>query len=118
MSQSSDTLHLDGVHLLQRMVKNTRRVYDLPPKVFIVEVANKKRLGCESVWLNIDIGTSDLVDERGFSDIGISTDQKRPGVWIDGRKTGDVLANLLKVSKWVFLSAHDGSHTSGEMRVD
>ena len=65
----------------------------------------------EGVRLYINVRAGNFVDERGFSDIGITADEKSTCVGIDGWQTGDVLADLLKVGQWIFLTSHDGSHT-------
>lgn len=63
VGKSGDTLHFDGVHLLQRVVENTGSVDHLPSKVLVVHVSDEQRFGCERIWLNIDVRSSDLVDE-------------------------------------------------------
>lgn len=63
MSESSDTLHLDGVHLFERVVENSGSIDNLPSEVFVIHVSNEEGFRGESVGLNIDIGTGDLVDE-------------------------------------------------------
>jgi hypothetical protein len=35
-------LHLDGVHLLERVVEDTGSVDDLPAEVFVVHVTNEQ----------------------------------------------------------------------------
>lgn len=112
MSERRDTLHLNGVHLIQRVVKNTGGVDDLPSKVLIVEVTHKKRLCGESVRLHIDVGSGDFVHEAGLADVGIATAKKRSGGRVDGWQTAHVLSDLLEVSQWVFLSLDDGSHAT------
>lgn len=86
------------------MVQNSWGVDDLPPKVLVVHMSDKERFGGESVlpskykpgdrvskrgthWLNVDIGSGDLVDETTLSDIWVTTDQECSGVWVDGRQT-------------------------------
>ncbi len=43
MSQGGDGLHLDGVALLQGMVKDSGRVDDLPAQILVVGVADVQR---------------------------------------------------------------------------
>ena len=69
MSQGSNGLHLDGVPLFQRMVKDTGRVNNLPTQVLVVGVTHVQGLGGEGVGLNFDIRSGDLVDEAGFTNI-------------------------------------------------
>lgn len=49
MGESGDGLHLDGVHLLERVVKDTRGVDDLPSKVLVVHVSDEERFGGERI---------------------------------------------------------------------
>lgn len=115
MSQSGDTLHLNGVHLLQRVVQNTRRVDDLPSQVLVIQMTNEQRLGGEGVRLDIHVRAGDLVNEGRFADVGVSTDDEGSGIGVDGGETGDMLTDLLEVRKRVFLAAHDRSHSGGQM---
>ena len=64
MGESSDTLHFNGVHLFQRVIKDTRGIDDLPSHVAVVEVPNEEGLGGECVRLDVDIRTSDFIEER------------------------------------------------------
>ena len=75
MRKSSDTLHLDGVHFLERVVEDPRGIDDLPSQVLVVEVTDKKRLGRERVRLHINVRTRDLVDEGRLSNVGIPADE-------------------------------------------
>jgi hypothetical protein len=68
--------------------------------------------------LNIDIRSSDLVDETTLPNVGVTADQQRPGVGIDGWETRDMLPDLLEVGKGVFLTTHDGRHSKGEIWLD
>jgi hypothetical protein len=49
VGERSDRLHLNRVHLLERVVEHTGRVDDLPSEVLVVHVTNEQRLGGESV---------------------------------------------------------------------
>lgn len=48
-------LHLNCVSVLQRSIKNSWGIYDLPPEVLVVCVTHKQRLGGEGIWLHIHI---------------------------------------------------------------
>ena len=41
MRKRSDTLHLNRVHVLKRMIEDPRRVDNLPPHVPVVEMPDK-----------------------------------------------------------------------------
>ena len=99
------------------MVQNSWRINDLPSHVSIVQVSNKQRLGGESIRLDIYIRTSDLVDERRFADIGVSTDQEGSSGRVYSGKTGDMLTDLLKVSERVLLTAHDSGHAAWDIHT-
>ena len=88
------SLHLDGVALLERVVEDARRVDDLPPQILVVGVAHEERLGGEGVGLHLDVRARYLVDEARLAHVGKAGDQDGPGIWIDGGKTTEVLANL------------------------
>lgn len=110
MGEGGDTLHLDGVHLLKRVVEDSRGVDDLPPEVLVVHVTDEETLGREGIGLDVDIGTGDLVDEGRLADVGVAADEEGTGGGVDGRETGHVLANLLEVGEGVLLATHDGGH--------
>jgi hypothetical protein len=97
MGQSSDGLHLNGVHVVNGMVQNTGRINHLPADVAVVHVANEEGLGGEGVRLNIDVRVRDLVHEAGLAHVGITADQQGARVWINGGQTGEMLAHLLQV---------------------
>ena len=63
VGERGDGLHLDRVHLLERVVEHSRRVDDLPAEVLVVHVPDKQRLGRKSVRLHVDVRAGDLVDE-------------------------------------------------------
>jgi hypothetical protein len=112
VSKSGDGLHLDGVHLLEGVVKNSGSVDNLPAEVLVIHVSDEERLGGEGVGLDVDVGASDLVDEGRLSDVGVTADKERTGGGVDGRETGHVLANLLEVSEGILLTLHDGGHAT------
>ena len=41
MSQGGDALHLNRVHVFERVIQDTRSIDYLPSEVFIVKVANE-----------------------------------------------------------------------------
>ena len=99
MGQSSDRLHLNGVHFLKLMIQNTRRIDYLISEVVMFSVSDVKSFGGEGVRLNLDVGTTDAVDETGFTNIRISTQQDGPFVGVDGRQSAHMLSDFFKVSK-------------------
>lgn len=62
--------------------------------------------------MNVDVGTGNLVDERGLSDVGVTADEESTSGRVDRRETRHVLTNLLEVSERILLTTHDGGHTS------
>ena len=111
MSEGGNTLHLDRVHLLQGMIQHSRGIDNLPSEVLVVHVTDKERLGGESVGLNVDIRSSDLVDKGRLSNVRVSADEESSGSGVDGRKTGHVLSDLLEIGEGILLSSHDGGHS-------
>ena len=112
MRERSDALHLDGVHLLEGMVEDTGGINHLPAQVLVVQMADKERLGGERVRLHVNVRAGDLVDEGRLADVRVATDEEGAGIGVDGGETGYVLPDLLEVGQRVFLTAHDGSHTT------
>ena len=112
VGERRDTLHLDVVHLLKRMVEDTGCVDDLPPHVAVVEVADEERLGRECVRLDVDVRSGDFVEEGRLADIRVSTDEQRACSRVDRGKTRQVLANLLQELKRLVLPLHYGGHTT------
>ena len=117
MSQGGDALHLNRVHVFERVIQDTRGINHLPSEVFIVKVANEKRLGRKSIRLHIHISPGDFIDKGGFSDVGVATDEESTRVGIDIGKTRYMLSHLLKVREGVFLSPHDCRHAICKLRL-
>ena len=93
------------------MIKNTRRINNLPSHISIVKVTDEEGFGGESVWLNINICPSNFVDEGGFSNVRVTANEKGTGCRVDSGETRDVLPDLFEVGKGILLSANDRSHT-------
>lgn len=64
VSQGGHRLHLDGVHFLQLMVEDPRRIDDLVPDVVVLHVTDVQGLGGEGVRLHFDVGLAEAVHER------------------------------------------------------
>jgi len=111
MRESGDTLHLNRVHFLERVIEDTGGIDDLPSQVLVVEVTNEKRLGGKGVRLYVYVRTSDLVDEGRLSDIWVPADKQGPSVGVNCGQTGHMLSDLLEVSERILLSSHDRCHT-------
>lgn len=75
-------------------------------------MSHEQALGGESVWLDIDVGSSNTLQEAGFSDIGISADEKSSGVRVDRGKTAEMLSHLVEVEEWIFQSSTDCRHST------
>ena len=112
MGQGSDRLHLDGVTVFERVVQDTGGIDHLPAQVLVIHVSNEQRLGGESIGLDIDISTGNLVHERRLPDVGVSADEQSTGVGVDRGETGQMLTDLLQVSERILLATHDGGHSS------
>ena len=112
VSNGGDRLHFNSVHLLQRMVENSRRINGLEPQVFVVKVTDEQTLGGESIGLYIDIGTGDAAQKAGFPDIGVTANQQGTGVGVNRRQTAQVLTDLLQVDQGIFQTSADGGHTT------
>ena len=67
------------------MIKNTRRVNNLPSHISIVKVTDEEGFGGESVWLNINICPSNFVDEGGFSNVRVTNQANDEFGWMVSR---------------------------------
>lgn len=112
MGNGSNRLHLNSIHLLKRMIENTRCVDGLKSKVLVVEVSNKQTLGCESIGLNIDIRSCHALQKARLSDIGVSADEESSSVGVNGRKTTEMLAHLVEVEERILQSSANSRHTT------
>src|SRR2546421_1805461 len=99
MGNGGYRLHFNGVHFFKRMVQDAWCVNCLETKVFVVKVANKQRLCCKGIWLDVNICSCNGLQETRFANVRITTDQQSPGIWIDAGQSAQVLANLLQVDK-------------------
>lgn len=112
MRNSGDTLHLDGVHLLERVVQDTGRIDGLETEVLVVEVADEERLRGESVGLDVDVGAGDGAQEARLADIRVTADEQGAGVGVDGGETAQVLADLVEVEQRVLQALGEGGHAA------
>ena len=110
MGERGDALHLDRVHVFQRVVEDPGRVDHLPAQVFVVQMADEERLGRECVRLHVDVRAGDLVDEGRLADVGVPADEERPGGGVDRGQSRDVLPDLLEIGQGVLLATHDRGH--------
>ena len=49
MSKSGDSLHFDGIPLVQRVVEDAGRVDDLPARVLVIGMTNEQTLSRERI---------------------------------------------------------------------
>lgn len=94
------------------MIQNTRGIDGLKSQVLVVEMSNEQTLGCERIWLDIDIGSCDTLQEARFSDVRVSADEEGSGVGINGGETTQMLSHLIEIDQGIFQSPADGCHSS------
>lgn len=70
MGEGGDSLHLDGVALVKRVVQDAGRINYLPPSVLILAMTDEQVLGCKGIRLHIYVRVCHIVYERGLADIG------------------------------------------------
>lgn len=99
MGKSCNGLHLNGVTLIEWVIKNTWRVNDLPARVLVVGVTNEQVLCRESVWLNVNVSVRDIVDEARFTDVGETTNDKSSRVSIDRWQSAQMLSHFFQITK-------------------
>ena len=85
MSQSSDSLHFNSVSLIERVVKYSGSIKDLPASIFIIGVTNEQVLGGESVGLDINVSVRNVVNERRFTNVGESSHDQSAGISVNLR---------------------------------
>ncbi|KAI6759202.1 hypothetical protein HG530_009882 [Fusarium avenaceum] len=112
MGNGGDTLHLDGVHLLKRMVQNTRGVNGLEAEILVVEVTDEQTLCGKGIRLDIDIGAGDALEETRLSNIGVTADKQCSGVGVDRWQTSEMLADLIEVHEWILESLEESGHAT------
>ena len=112
MGESSNGLHFNGVHLLERVVENTRGIDDLVTEVLVVEMADEQALGGESIRLDRGISAGDGAHERRLADIGEAGNEESTGGRVDIGQTGQMLADLVEVGERVFETLDEGGHTT------
>lgn len=112
MGNGSDTLHLDGVHLLERVVENTGGIDGLEAQILVVEVTDEEGLGGESVGLDVDVGPGDGTEETRLAHVRVSADEQGAGIGVDGRKTAEMLADLVEVEQRILEALRDGGHAT------
>lgn len=76
------------------------------------QVTNVETLGRESVGLDLNICTRDILQERRFANVRETRNDKRTGVGIDGGQTAQMLPDLLEVDKRVLEPLADCGHAT------
>jgi len=76
------------------MIQNSRSVNDLPTQIFIISVADIKRLGGKSIRLNFHVCAGDLVNKAGFAYVWEARDEDGPRVGVDRGQTAQMLSYL------------------------
>ena len=112
MGDGGDGLHLDGIHLLERVVEDSRGVNGLESEVFVVEVADEQALGRERIRLYVDVRSRNALQETRLAHVGVPADEQRPRVRVDGRQATQMLAHLVEVQEGVLEPAAYGGHAS------
>lgn len=75
-------------------------------------MTDKQTLGSEGVGLDIHIGAGDASEEAGLSNVGVTADEQGPGVGVDGRKTAEMLADLVEIQQRIFQSLDERGHAT------
>jgi hypothetical protein len=112
MSNSTDGLMLNSVHLLERVVQDTGRIDSLKSQHLVVEVAHVQTLGRERIRLHLNVCPGDGLQERGLADIGEAGNDKCARVGINGGKTTQMLSNLLEVHERILEPLADSRHAT------
>ena len=94
MSESSDSLHFDGVSLVKRVVEDARSVDNLPLGILVLTMTNKKVLSRECIGLNIYVCICHIVNERRLADIGETGNNESASVRVDLGQTAEMLSDF------------------------
>ena len=99
MSQSCNSLHLDGISLVKRVIEDTGGIDDLPSSILVISMSDEQRLGGESIWLNINVGLSHVVDQTRLTDVRVTCKDQSSGVGVNGRESSQMLPYLFQVAE-------------------
>ena len=99
MGEGCDSLHLDRVALIQRMVEDTWSVDNLPTRIFVIGMSHKQVLSGEGIRLNINISIRNIIDEARLSDIGEASDDECASVGVNCGQSAQMLPDFLKVAQ-------------------
>lgn len=97
VSQSSDTLHFNGVTLFQGVIQDTGGIDNLPSHVLVIGMTNVERLGGERITLDFDISLGDRVNETTLTDIGVTGNHQSSFEGIDGGQSCQMLSNFFQI---------------------
>jgi hypothetical protein len=75
-------------------------------------MTDEQALGCEGVWLDVDIGAGDASEEARLANIGVAANQQRTGVGVDGWQTTKMLSDLIEVEQRIFQTLANGGHAT------
>jgi len=112
MGQGSDTAHFNDVAVLKGPIQNPGGINDLVPEILVISMTNKEGFGGESIRLDVNISSGDLVHKRTLANIRVTTNQDSTSVRIDGRKPSHVLPDLLEISQTRSDSLQNSAHTT------
>ena len=99
MSKCRYCLHFDRVSLVERVVKNTRSVDNLPLGVLVLAVTNEEILSCKSVGLDINVCIGNVVDEGRFTNVRETSYYQSPSVSVNLGKAGQMLSDFFQVGQ-------------------
>ena len=79
--------------------ENTWSINDLPTRVFVITMSNEEVLCGKSIWLNINISVSDIINEGGLSDVGETCYDKSTLIGVNSRETGQMLSDFFEIGE-------------------
>lgn len=99
MSQSSDSLHFDGVTLIEGVVQHSGGIDNLPTRVLVVGVTNEQVLSCEGVRLHVHVRVSHIVNKGWFTNIRETSDNQSSRVSVDLRESTEMLSDFFQITQ-------------------
>lgn len=112
MSQSSDSLHFDGIPLIKRMVEDSGSVDNLPARVLVISMTDEKTLSSEGIWLNINVCIGQVINQTRFTNIGEPSKNEGPGIGVNSWKSTQMLSDFFQIAEGWLELLDKGTHST------
>jgi len=72
----------------------------------------EQALGGEGIWLNVHVGSGNVLQEGRLSGVWITANKQSASIWVDGRETAAMLTDTLQIDERVLQALGDGGHAA------